>query len=334
MGNNEGEVKEVELGSPSWAKLSSTHIPGIIEQVEGTYEAEVAKTEPPTDPLLLELYERRKELYQTDTKWRSMAKLGVNCCFRDVGVEPLRRMERDSIRRVMKTVEVDIQRLRSVHSEEAQQLLRRHIKNTTRDTEPIVVGSYQIRMPPMIGRGDISIPFLFLEQVYSNAIVFGFCLGRAEKRCQLENSLLPAAALATFDEGEGGGGGGGPHYHQQVNNSLESFLYADTVYKQPLSIGNQLAKAVAHEQATDLFGDTSDLVSQVRAALTAANTAQEAQQSLDSGMHSGDVPWLQMSPMGLQRFILEAAAFGRFLWEIESVLEVEYGMLSANLEAS
>jgi hypothetical protein len=33
MGNNEGEVKEVELGSPSWAKLSSTHIPGIIEQV-------------------------------------------------------------------------------------------------------------------------------------------------------------------------------------------------------------------------------------------------------------------------------------------------------------
>jgi hypothetical protein len=51
-------------------------------------------------------------------------------------------------------------------------------------------------------------------------------------------------------------------------------------------------------------------------------------------MQSGDVPWLQMSPMGLQRFILEAAAFGRFLWEIESVLEVECGMLSANLEAS
>eukprot|EP00242_Pyramimonas_sp_CCMP2087_P014117 CAMPEP_0198211952 /NCGR_PEP_ID=MMETSP1445-20131203/25438_1 /TAXON_ID=36898 /ORGANISM="Pyramimonas sp., Strain CCMP2087" /LENGTH=281 /DNA_ID=CAMNT_0043886313 /DNA_START=228 /DNA_END=1070 /DNA_ORIENTATION=+ len=200
MGNNEGDVKEVELGSPSWAKLSSTHIPGIIEQVEGTYEAEVAKTELPTDPLLLELYERRKELYQTDTKWRLMAKLGVDCCFRDVGVEPLRRMERDSIRRVMKTVEVDIQRLRSVHSEEAQELLSRHIKNTTRDTEPIVVGSYQIRMPPMIGRGDISIPFLFLEQVYSNAIVFGFCLGRAEKRCQLENSLMPAAASATFDE--------------------------------------------------------------------------------------------------------------------------------------
>jgi hypothetical protein len=45
------------------------------------------------------------------------------------------------------------------------------------------------------------------------------------------------------------------------------------VYKQPLSIGNKLAKAVAHEQATDLFGDTSDLMSQVRAALMAANTA-------------------------------------------------------------
>ena len=91
--------------SSSYAAFSSADV-RCTRQVEGTYEAEVAKTELPTDPLLLELYERRKVLYQTDTKWRSMAKLGVDCCFRDVGVEPLRRMERDSIRRVMKTVEV------------------------------------------------------------------------------------------------------------------------------------------------------------------------------------------------------------------------------------
>ena len=59
----------------------------------------------------------------------------------------------------------DVDKLKAVHCTEAQELLSKHLATTTRDTAPIVVGSYQIRMPPMVGRGDIAIPFLFLEQV-------------------------------------------------------------------------------------------------------------------------------------------------------------------------
>eukprot|EP00959_Pyramimonas_sp_CCMP1952_P150691 3153647-Pyramimonas_sp.AAC.2 len=155
-------------------------VPPVRTTVEERFSEELSTSSNVSDPLLKELYERRKELYNTEQKWRMMAKEGVDCCFEDIAVQPLRCLDRNTMRNALQTVKVsprllrhtlhlplkreDVDKLKAVHCTEAQELLSKHLATTTRDTAPIVVGSYQIRMPPMVGRGDIAIPFLFLEQ--------------------------------------------------------------------------------------------------------------------------------------------------------------------------
>ena len=50
---------------------------------------------------------------------------------------------------------------------------------------------------------------------------------------------------------------------------------------------------------------------------------EEAQESLDQAMRDGTIPWLRLSSMGLRRLMLEAVAFGMFLWDTELLMDVE-----------
>lgn len=50
---------------------------------------------------------------------------------------------------------------------------------------------------------------------------------------------------------------------------------------------------------------------------------EEAQESLDQAMRNGTIPWLRLSATGLRRLMLEAVAFGLFLWDAELLMDVE-----------
>ena len=99
------------------------------------------------------------------------------------------------------------------------------------DTEPLEVGEFQMRMPPMVGGGDIAIPLLFLNQVYSKSVAFGYALGGATQRRQLDASLrsFHCAALSNeaMEAGEGDGGAErmeGPEAEAELG-TLAQYLY-------------------------------------------------------------------------------------------------------------
>lgn len=82
-----------------------------------------------------------------------------------------------------------LEALLAMHGDAPLPLLLEHIEQVVYDTEPIEVGEFQMRMPPMVGGGDIAIPLLFLQQVYAKSVAFGFSLGGAAQRRQLDASL-------------------------------------------------------------------------------------------------------------------------------------------------
>jgi hypothetical protein len=67
------------------------------------------------------------------------------------------------------------------HSTEAMPVVQQYLTRLMNQPEPMLVGAWQMRMPPMEGRVMISIPHVFLLQMYDASVLFGYGLRRAQQ---------------------------------------------------------------------------------------------------------------------------------------------------------
>lgn len=85
-------------------------------------------------------------------------------------------LDKLSVKQLLSNATQDIRTLIDVHSNEGKPLVEEHLTHVACETEPIVMGRYLLRMPPMVGGGSIAVPHLFLAQIYSASIAFGCAL--------------------------------------------------------------------------------------------------------------------------------------------------------------
>jgi len=308
-------------------KRAMTYKLALRELVEAEWgTANQTPSVSPEDPLLAELYKRAEEMEANSAHLRRIlaARRGVETCFNSISVALTQDLDKLSVKQLLSNATQDIRTLIDVHSNEGKPLVEEHLTHVACETEPIVMGRYLLRMPPMVGGGSIAVPHLFLAQIYSASIAFGYALGKAEQQQSLEEALGPhsylnngtaAASLLRKLEQD----------HPDAN-SLVSFLYSEGVRDKKssaMTISNETAHAVAQKHTQRLFGTKDALLAQVDHIMLLVASPEEAQESLDQAMRNGTIPWLRLSATGLRRLMLEAVAFGLFLWDAELLMDVE-----------
>lgn len=291
-------------------RLTRTIIHEVCSQVEAEWGDEAAEVVL-TDPLLIALEARKKVLKaeKGETRFVQMAKRSVELASTmALGAPLVSELAADSIAQLVATNEETLQSMLALHGPESQALIVEHMDKVAYETDPIEVGNFQMRMPPMVGHGDIAIPHVFLSQVYSKSVAFGYALASAQERKELEETLR-----ASMD---------GDAYSLQVP-SMAAYLYGRGSRSSILTMPDCLAKQVADDQTHRLFGQPMKLVLEVDRAMRFAKSPEEAQESLDNAMCNGGIPWLRVPASGLRRLMAEALAFGRILCAVEHSLPAQ-----------
>ena len=237
-------------------------------------------------------------------------------------------------------------------STEAIPLVQQYLSRLMNQPDPMLVGAWQMRMPPMEGRVTISIPHVFLLQMYDESVHFGYSLRHAQQVQELDRAMGMASAT-----GVGSVGSSQQQQQQQrPDESSTSSSRADDVHDTTTSVGGPLrtveaahavvaplsaylpshgpvrlqsgaAVALCGRHAAALFGAPVVLQGQMDSVLAESASAEDAQERLDVAMRGGHVAWLNISVSGLQRLILEAVLFGRILRDVERTFDVEYGLV-------
>lgn len=321
-----------------WAAMVSE----ALEQVEAEW-GDLTTTWQPADELLLDLEARKVELQAEKGESRrvQMAKRSVELVLAKVGLANLAGLgpeaHHEAALRAGNADAEALEALLAMHEGGAMPLLLEHIEQVVYDTEPIEVGEFQMRMPPMVGKGDIAIPLLFLQQVYAKSVAFGFSLGGAAQRRQLDASLrsfngmggLAALSNEAMDAGEGDGGVEavrGPEVDGADGlGTLAQYLYgAHGTRAEMLYVREQVPRQVADDHTHRLFGHPVALSVQVDRVLRFAASPEEAQESLDNALCTGGIPWERVPAAGLRYLIAEALLFGRVLSAVDSQLPVDW----------
>merc|ERR1719453_1204487 len=143
------------------------------------------------------------------------------------------------------------------------------------ETDPIEVGNFQMRMPPMIGHGDIAIPHVFLSQVYNKSVAFGYALASAQERRELEGTLLGAFdRQAAMTEG----GNVASKSGAATLPTLAAYVYGCSTRSAVLQLmEGSMASQVADSQTHRLFGHPVKLVHDVDRAMRFSRSPEEAQ---------------------------------------------------------
>jgi hypothetical protein len=274
------------------------------------------------DPLLAALEQRKNVLKaeKGETRFVQMAKRSVELASTAALGSPLvSELAVDSIVHLVASDEETIDTLLSIHGEEAQPLIAEHMAKVAYETDPIEVGNFQMRMPPMIGQGDIAIPHVFLSQVYNKSVAFGYALASAQERRELEGTLVGAfSGLAAPDGGHPAGAGA-----DQVP-TLAAYVYGCNTRSSVLQLADgSMARQVADNQTHQLFGHPVKLVHDVDRAMRFSRSPEEAQESLDLAMCDGGIPWLRVPASGLRRLMAEGLAYGHILCAVEHSLPVD-----------
>jgi hypothetical protein len=241
-------------------------------------------------------------------------------------------------------------RVLCLRSTEAIPLVQQYLSRLMNQPDPMLVGAWQMRMPPMEGRVTISIPHVFLLQMYDESVHFGYSLRHAQQVQELDRAMSMASATGV------GSVRSSQHQQRRPDESSTSSSRAEDVNDMTTSFGGPLrtveaahavvaplsaylpshgpvrlqsgaAVALCGRHAAALFGAPAVLQSQMDAVLAESTSAEDAQERLDTAMRGGHVAWLNISVSGLQRLILEAVLFGRILRDVERTFDVEYGLV-------
>uniref|UniRef100_A0A7S0R015 Uncharacterized protein n=1 Tax=Pyramimonas obovata TaxID=1411642 RepID=A0A7S0R015_9CHLO len=310
-------------------------VTAVVQQLEKLEVDEEDAVEPPPrfeDAMLKELHgrvqdlKRREKQLEKQSAVEDLMYLCVVMCFSDLGLKLTPSLYDHEISRLLVSnaeADKDSEELLGTHDAEASQLVKEYIRQLTHDTEPIAVGSYQMRMPPMVGNSTIAIPYVFLSQMYDSAVRFGYSLKRAQQIQDLDRSLsVYSPASTTNDDGL-----------IQTRTTeiapvpLIAYLYRDGEKPSTIKMGSDAAGRVCKLQTDGLFGAYEMHSSQMERALQASTSVEDAQWRLDQAMCTESISWMNLSLAGIERLLLEAITFGRILWDVESTFGIEYHLL-------
>lgn len=308
------------------------------------------------DALMAELSDRinavREAEAHTERAHAVQDLLYVCCvmCFAEIGLALTPNLHHDTAANAYATADPQqLDLLLHAHSKEAIPLVQQYLSRLMNQPDPMLVGAWQMRMPPMEGRVTISIPHVFLLQMYDESVHFGYSLRHAQQVQELDRVMGMASAT-------GVGSVGSLQQQQRPDESSTSSSRTEDVNDMPTSVGGPLrtveaahavvaplsaylpshapvrlqsgaAMALCGRHTAALFGAPAVLQGQMDAVLAESASAEDAQERLDTAMRGGHVAWLNISVSGLQRLILEAVLFGRILRDVERTFDVEYGLV-------
>jgi len=175
----------------------------VVQQMEKLEQDKIQASEqapklahlPLKDKLLEELRVRKTQLEQdaqSQERTNTILDLLYVCvvmCFQDLGVDMTPNLRHSHLMQTTAFEPQETHALMQMHGEEAAALVQKYLSKVTHQAEPIAVGSYQMRMPPMVPNAAIAIPHVFLVQMYSDSIKFGYSLRRAQQIQELEHTL-------------------------------------------------------------------------------------------------------------------------------------------------
>eukprot|EP00898_Chlorokybus_atmophyticus_P008862 jgi/Chlat1/8978/Chrsp94S08266 len=213
-----------------------------------------------------------------------------------------------------RTIQTDlsgISNLEKVHSVAAAELVKQHMG-------VILNAPITDAFPNAMAQ----IPKSKVSQVYTASIMFGYFLRRVDRRYQMEKQIRNATLKGLNDALTGGS----PDYDSvspststpALDAAKESVALREFVQNMnpamlprlPI-ISTQEAANVAERHLRALFGDPPQ------------------PKSLEGGMVAIEDNVITISVSALKKVILEAVAFGSFLWDVESFVDVEYGLTPA-----
>jgi hypothetical protein len=185
--------------------------------------------------------------------------LCVVMCFGDLGLHLTPDLHHYDFSRVGPR-RVDTQDLMlKMHSADAIALVLEFIEQLTYETKPIAIGSYQMRMPPMVKSSSIAIPYVFMSQMYEKSIRFGYSLKRAQQVQELERSLSSSSAASkSYDDGL-------VPTTELAPLPISAYLYrVDASEPSALQLGSDAARHVCKLQTDGLFGSFETHSSQLQ----------------------------------------------------------------------
>ncbi|XP_023736199.1 UV-B-induced protein At3g17800, chloroplastic isoform X1 [Lactuca sativa] len=218
-------------------------------------------------------------------------------------------------------------KLESVHSAEALEMIQNHVALVLGDR---VVGPLQ---------SVVQISKIKLGKLYAASIMYGYFLKRVDERFQLERSMNtlpegfkeqqssfadPSVPQSPFwdpdsliriqpdydmeDEGLMGGGGGDDKMYRL--RSYVMYLDAETLQRYA-TIRSKEAISLIEKQTQALFGRPDIKVSE------------------DGSLGASNDEVVNVTFSGLTMLVLEAVAFGSFLWDAENYVESRYQFLKS-----
>lgn len=82
------------------------------------------------------------------------------------------------------------------------------------------------------------------------------------------------------------------------------------------------ARAVCANYTAALFGEPDELRSDIMSAIGSAGSEEEARRNVEWAMRTGIVDAMELPIRGIQRLVLEAVAYGMFLWDVERTVRM------------
>ncbi|XP_057481011.1 UV-B-induced protein At3g17800, chloroplastic [Actinidia eriantha] len=331
-GGDLAPVAPLQLDSPVGqllAQILQTHshllsaaIDQQLENLQAERDAQKEETQPSSQDLLL--YKRIEEVKEKERQ-KTLEEI-IYCLIvqkfvdRDISMIPKISATSDPTGRVDYWPNQE-QKLESVHSPEAFEMIQSHVS--------IVLGERFVGPLATI----IQISKIKLGKLYAASIMYGYFLKRVDERFQLERSMNtlpkgfseeqikfedPAPVNQLWDPDsliripQDDGDGDGPTYSDDGDSyrlrSYVMYLDAETLQRYA-TIRSKEAISLIERQTQALFGRPDIRIAE------------------DGSLDTANDEVITIAFSGLTMLVLEAVAFGSFLWDAEGYVESKYQFL-------
>lgn len=200
--------------------------------------------------------------------------------------------------------------LESIHGAEILEMVREHLSNIFRWKGTNTVGNWYV----------LKIKRLQLGRVYAASIMYGYFLKSVSLRHQLELSLpsMHIPATSTFQT------------HQIEEENLVALRCSDDTESSPLSPNSMGGRRAEKLRGYMMSFDSKalQLCAKLRSC-EAANLIEKHTWALfgfPEAKNDDEGEVISVSASGLRRLVLEAVAFGTFLWEVERCVDSVYSL--------
>lgn len=214
------------------------------------------------------------------------------------------------------------QKLESVHSPEAFEMIMSHLS--------IVLGDRMVGPLSTI----VQMSKIKLGKLYAASIMYGYFLRRVDQRFQLERTMKtlpedfdkdevifndqgvgrqlwdPESLIQIFPDDEGGGYMDESEVKGNKLRSYVMYLDSDTLQRYA-TLRSKEAISLIEKQTQALFGRPDIRILE------------------DGSIDTSSDELINLTFVGLSMLVLEAAAFGSFLWDSESYVESKYHFLKS-----